>query len=383
MLNPLITPKPKLVRVVTDSRVIPWHLEKTLVDLQEFYELIVVGDKVSSFKSDSLNVKYYNIPIKPKINLIIDLYALLFLIFVVLKEKPKIIHSIMPKAGLLTALAAFFFVPIRIHTFTGQVWQTKSGFSKRFLKLLDGLVVKLNTRCLTDSPSQSDYLMSEGISENNRPLSYLLKGSLGGVDLLKINYELKNAWRQEIRDKFDFKESDFVVGYLARKTIDKGALFFLENCLLLINSKVNIKFFFIGPSDCRAVASFFKNHPELSVHVVNIGQVSGHEKFLAAFDVLSIPSFREGFGSVVIDAAALAVPCIGSRISGLSDAIVDGYTGLLFEAGSNKEYVDCINSFYSNRLFLKYCSGNAYDNVIKYYDSKLLSASLVDFYRSL
>lgn len=374
--------RPKLMRVVTDGRVVAWHLEKTLIDLQESYDLILVGQDVSNFCSELLNVKCYDLKITPKINLLADLIGLFQLICVLRKERPAIVHSIMPKAGLLTALASFFIVPVRIHTFTGQVWQTSHGFSRLFLRSLDKLVVMLNTFCLTDSPSQSTFLLAEGIvASNKEKLPCLLHGSLGGVDLNKIDYNKKGFWRSKLRSELNIPLGAFVIGYLARKTVDKGALLFIDMARDVLAEFNDIFFVFVGPDDSGGLVSAYleKNGLE-SQRFIDIPQVSDHQEFLSIMDILCLPSFREGFGSVVLDAAALAVPTIGSKIPGLIDAIADKSTGILFEPGSVDALVASVRQCVTKRDSVIKMGMAARDRVLESFDSKLLSDELIRLY---
>lgn len=374
--------KPKIVRVVTDGRVIPWHLEKTLRDIEECFDVIVVGEDVSKFTFPGSQSRYYDIPITPKIRLIKDISGLIKLVILLLKERPKIIHSIMPKASLISTLAAYFIVPYRFHTFTGQVWATKTGVGRSLLKFLDKLVVKLNTECLTDSKSQSDYLRENGICKSDgSSLPYLLEGSLGGVDLKKIDFSFKEKWRESLRDKYNIPENKIVIGYLARKTLDKGALIFIELFKRVEND--NLIFMFVGPDDSGGeITSLVERDLSDDSRFINIGYIDNHEQYLACFDVLCLPSFREGFGSIVIDAAALGVPTIGSRIPGLVDAVVDGETGFLFSPGDINSLIDIVNNISSDMDKLYLLGENSRKRVSDYFDSKLISESLMQFYKS-
>lgn len=373
--------KPKIVRVVTDGRVIPWHLEKTLRDIEECFDVIVVGEDVRKFAFPGSQSRYYDISITPKIRLTKDILGLIKLVILLLKERPEIIHSIMPKASLISALAAYFIVPYRFHTFTGQVWATKQGIGRSLLKYLDKLVVKLNTECLTDSKSQSDYLRENGICKSDgSSLPCLLEGSLGGVDLKKIDFSLKKEWRGSLREKYNIPEDKVVIGYLARKTLDKGALVFIELFKRIKND--NMIFMFVGPDDSAGeVTSLVECDLSDDSRFINIGYIDNHEQYLACFDILCLPSFREGFGSIVIDAAALGVPTVGSRIPGLVDAVVDGETGVLFPAGDINALNEIINNISSDMNKLSLLGENSRKRALNYFDSRLVSEKLIEFYR--
>jgi glycosyltransferase involved in cell wall biosynthesis len=377
--------KPKLLRVITDARVLPWHLGKTLKILKDDFEILVAGDGVSRYQKDFPGVTLIDIPINPKVKLFADLRALVELTILIIRFKPDIAHSIMPKAGLLTALASFFFVPVRLHTFTGQVWQTKLGLSRWVLKRLDTLVVKMNTLCMTDSFSQSVFLYDEGIQTlEKKPLTVISKGSLGGVDLEVINIQKKEFWRNEVRLKYNIPENAFVLGFLARKTKDKGALIMLEAFELIVSKYSNVALMYIGPDDSAGDLGRYKaEHPSWNDYVIEVDTVSSHEMYLAAFDILCLPSYREGFGSIVIDAAALAIPTVGSRIPGLTDSIIEDKTGLLFECGNKNDFVKAISLLIEDKMFLEDLGRSAYERVLEYFGYRVLAVELSRLYKKL
>ncbi len=327
--------KLKVVRVVTASYVVPWHLGNTLKRMPEDFEVCVVGQGVSSCRNLYPHVKWVDINIDRKLDPLTDIMALFALCRFFLIYKPDIVHSIMPKSGLLTAIAGFFCrVPVRIHTFTGQVWATNSGMAKALYYAVDKLINALNTLCLTDSPSQSEFLFEHKITNDGRPLPVLLKGSLSGVDISRFDRQILANQADQLRESLKINKSDFVFAFIARKSQDKGSIDVLKAFARVAGVHPYAKLLFIGPDESGGeIERLRKSDPGLFNNVFDIGQVDNHEAYLAITHVLCLPSYREGFGTIVIDAAALAVPALGSNISGLKDSIEDGKTGRLFPAG--------------------------------------------------
>ena len=376
--------KIRLMRVITDARVIPWHLGKTLQSMSDDFQVFVVGEKASTYSPYYKNVTFIDAPIGPKINVLLDIFALLKLFYIILKVKPHIIHSVMPKAAFLSSIAALVFVPIRIHTFTGQVWQTMTGFRRSCLKVIDKVIVFANTLCFTDSASQSNFLFDEGIGYRNAPLPVISKGSLGGVDLNKIRIGDRDKWCKDIRNKYGIGMDSFVIGFLARKTKDKGALLMLDVFSRISRVYPDVFLLFVGPDDSGGELGLFKqNCPSWDKNVIEVGAVSSHEKYLSAFDLLCLPSFREGFGSIVIDAAALGIPTIGSRIPGLVDAIDELSTGILFNCGDADDLYEKILLCLDDISLVSFYGARAYERVINHYDSESFTKQLEVSYRSL
>ena len=381
----MIQPKRlKILRVVTIPECVVWHMGKTLHGLGREYDVTVVGDGVSRYANEYGNVSWVDINIPRKTSPLNDVFAFLKLFLLCLRLKPDIVHSIMPKAGLLTAFAARISgIPFRVHTFTGQIWDTKTGLNRFIYKILDRMVVRLNTICFTDSHSQSRHLYDHGISYKKRPLPVLGYGSLIGVDLQRFNRENIGICATVTRGSLGLEDLNFVVAYIARKSRDKGAIDMLMGFALARKIKPNMRLLFIGPDESNGeIENLRRFQPELFEDVLERGAVTNHEEYLAASDLLCMPSYREGFGSVVIDAAALSVPCVGSRIVGLVDSIQDNVSGLFFEAGNIKQISDNLVRLSEDRILLRKLGDGASKRVKEKFSTTMMTELLINFYKS-
>ncbi len=381
-MNKINANKIKLLRVVTQAEVVPWHLKNFIDRSINDYELYVVGNDVTRYSKEYSYVNFIDCQIERKTSLFKDFTALLNLIFICYKIKPQIIHSIMPKAGLLSALAGFItFVPIRIHTFTGQVWSTKQGLSKHVLKFIDRLILKLNTECLTDSPSQSKYLEQNGLLSKGKQIKCLGKGSLSGVALDRFNIEIVSS-RNSFRKELGIDEDDFVYIFLARKSIVKGIIELFES-FAAMSDIPNAKLLFIGPDESNGVLNeLFIKYAGIKNKIISLDIVNDHEKYLAISDVLCLPSSSEGFGSVVIEAAALGVPCVGFDIVGLSDSIENGFSGILVPFKNVTKFSEAMLSLYKDSITFERLKLNSRNRVISYFSAEVLYNLQNEFYKS-
>lgn len=373
--------KLKVVRVITASYVVPWHMHNTLRRMPADFEVCVVGHGVSKNKDSYPDVKFIDIDINRKTSLISDGLALIELCRFLLSYQPDIVHSIMPKAGLLAALAGFICrVPIRIHTFTGQTWVAREGLSRYFYYMLDRLINSLNTVCLTDSFSQSAFLLEHKISHSGQPLPVLSKGSLSGVDIERFNIGLLAEAASQLRGNLGLGKEHFVFAFIARKTRDKGAVDVLRAFSSVSAAYKKVRLLFVGPDEDGEIERLREMNPDLFFNVMDVGHVSNHEVYLAITDVLCLPSYREGFGSIVIDAAAMGVPTIGSRIPGLSDSVVDQQTGMLFPVGNLDELVRLMLVFVENSKIRQTMGGAAKARVDEFFSADRLYSALKEFY---
>ena len=376
--------KPKLVKVVTDSNAYLWHISSTISRLSKNYDITIIGNGVSKFKETYESVSFIDILIERKPSPFKDLYTLIVLIILFIRIKPDIIHSLMPKSGFLSAISGFITrVPIRIHTFTGQVWSNKKGAARYILKLFDKLVTYLNTLCLTDSHSQSKFLLEQGISWNNKLIPTLNKGSVCGVNINKIN-EIKNTQdTPALKEKYNITDNDFVFSYIARKTREKGAIDIVKafNAVSEINSSKSLKLFYIGPYEDN-----IKKEISLLIDkttIIDIGLVDNIFGYLALTDVLCLPSYREGFGNIVIDAGALHVPTLGYDINGLSDSIKNNKTGIISEKGNVEEFVNNMDKLLNDKALVSLLGSNAFEYVKNNFDSDVMSDAYHELYSQL
>jgi glycosyltransferase involved in cell wall biosynthesis len=364
--------KIKIFRIVTQKDVVEWHLHNFLVRSENDFDVFVLGNNVCFYESHYKHVKFINLNIKRKINLLSDIHCLLFLCYYMIKHRPTIVHSIMPKSGLLSSLSSFLTKrPVRIHTFTGQVWANTSGYKRKLFVFLDKLIIRLNTNNLTDSPSQSEFLFNNGVSLQGKLIPCLGIGSLSGVDIEKFNYNKLINDRSVIREKLNIKDKDFVLLFLGRKSIVKGIINLFESFDDL--SDLNLKLLFIGPDESNGkLDDLLKEYSHLTENIIQLDSVSFRQQYIIASDLLCLPSSIEGFGSIVIDSAALGVPTIGFNIVGLVDAIENNKTGILVENGSSPKFAEAIRFLVENDEIYNTFKSNCISRAVNFFDANLL-----------
>ena len=275
-------------------------------------------------------------------------------------------------------LFAGSIVPVRGHTFTGQTWATKKGLSKNILCFMDKCIVWLNTQCYADSESQRDYLNRFGVG-NNESIKVLGKGSLAGVYLERFNINKWNAHKQTLRNDLGLLNDDFIITFVGRLSREKGVFELLDAVCQLKRIHDNLQLILIGRCEEPEVEQYLKQWVG-SKYINNIGETSTPEKYLSISNLLCLPSHREGFGTVVIEAAAMSVPTVGSNITGLVDAIEDGVTGLLVQPNNVSELKAGLDTLINNRELTKKMGEQAYLRCRKLFDSKKISELVVSEY---
>lgn len=373
-----------IFRIVTSNYCVSTHLKNTLLRLPDNIQFIVIGDNVEIFSSEYPTVNFQNVPLKRNFNLFYDLISIIKIMYFIFKFRPKVIHSLMTKAGLYSAIISYMLrVEIRVHTFTGQIWANRSGITRFLLKKVDQIICILNTNCFTDSNSQSKFLLENGISFKGKLIPYFLNGSISGVDINKFKFENLINERNEIFKQFQIEEDQFVLGYIARKSIDKGCIDMLKifSQVLIKTKNKKIKLLFIGPDESNGLLSkFYESNPNIKDNIIDLGFVNNHYQFLSVCNLMCLPSHREGFGSIVIDAAAIGVPTIGFKIPGLVDSISDNYSGKLIPFANIELFVNEVIELIQNSKKLKDMSINARKYVVENFDANLVNQEMFDFY---
>ncbi|WP_414154090.1 glycosyltransferase family 4 protein [Pseudomonas sp. BNK-43-a] len=330
--------------------------------------------------------EYVPVHIAREINPLSDLKSLVRLISLFRQRRFDIVHSTTPKAGLLCAIAGLVArVPVRLHSFTGQPWVTMSGLKRRILKACDRVIGLLDTRCYTDSQSQRRFLVEEGIV-SARKLHVLGEGSLAGVNLQRFDpsrYSVEA--RGELKVELGIDQDTLVLLFVGRITKDKGVVELLEAFSGLLEAGKDVVLVMVGPyeTDGETLLSRYLADPQVASRLKLVGFTGEPERYMSIATVLCLPSYREGFGTVVIEAAAMEVPTVGTSIYGLTDAVVDGITGKLVPVGDARALQEALLAIVEDPLVAHNLSAAARQRAVERFDSRRYSQLLIDEYHDL
>ncbi len=296
-----------------------------------------------------------------------------------------IVHSTTPKAGLLVALSARLAgVPVRIHTFGGQRWATMTGYRRILLRLADRIICRLDTQVYADSPSQAEYLIAEGITARNR-ISVLHRGSLGGIDLDRFDagkYKDENA---SIRKNLGLSSESVKILFVGRITKDKGIMELVAALVRLTQMSKNVDLILVGPFEPHldplppSTLKIIQSHP--NIHTT--GFQTHPEHYYGIADVFCLPSYREGFCTAVMEAAAMGLPTIGTRIPGLVDSVADGKTGILVTPHDTTALVSALTLLIDDKALRHRMGADAKSRAVRDFDCQLLAEKLMQAYESL
>lgn len=322
------------------------------------------------------NVKLVSLNIERDISIVNDLKSLLALNVLFRKEKFDLVLSVTPKAGLLSALAGSLArVKNRIHWFTGQVWVTQTGFKRGLLKSVDKLLASCISDALIDSQSQFDFLINENVLKAEKGV-VLGSGSICGVNLnrFKFDVEVKRLYRQKI----GLTDGDKVLFFLGRLNRDKGVLDLINSFHHVVSEIDDLHLVLVGPDE-QNIEKTLANVGRLHQKIHFTGSTVEPEKWLSIADVFCLPSYREGFGSSIVEAAAIGLPAVTSRIYGLTDAVVEGETGLMHQVGNVEEISGAIKKIIDDDLLRKYLGENARKRAEVSFSQEYVSNLLLEY----
>lgn len=375
--------KPRVLLVTTSPLIVNHFLLGHLRALSAQYEvtLAVNTNEPYALRLEGIDCTLQGIAIERKISPLRDLAAVIALFRSIRAGRFAVVHSLAPKAGLLAMLAAWLGrVPARVHTFQGEVWATRRGFMRQLLKTADRVSAALATHVLVVGEGERRFLVSEGVLRE-ACASVLAKGSIAGVDLQRFKPD--SDARARVRASLGVSERATLLLFLGRIARDKGVLDLAQAFRSVADTRGDVHLVIAGPdedrlgNEIRAVARPFEDR----LHC--IGLVDSPQDLLAAADLLCLPSYREGFPNVVLEAAAVGIASLASRVYGVTDAIIDGRTGVLHVPADVTDIAAKLALLLDDPATRRRLGDAARERVRRDFDGKDVISAMVAFYDRL
>lgn len=253
------------------------------------------------------------------------------------REKFDIVQYSTPNAAFYTSIAARAVgIPVRLYCQWGIRYMGFEGWKRTLFKFLEKRTCDNSTFIEAESHNIRNFSVSEGLYSTERSL-VIWNGSASGVNLKKFNIEMRPQWRKEIRSEKNISEDEVVFAFAGRLTADKGVNELLEAFLSVSSHNQTVKLMIMGRMDnSESLNSLLMEQANQTGRVIFTGNVTDIERYYAAADVFVAPSYREGFGLVVVEAEAMGLPALVSDVPGQIDAIIPNQTGLAFKVKDAK-----------------------------------------------
>ena len=321
----------KLCFVTTASITIRSFLLPTLSYLRQHtdWELTVICDTDPNLAADQpQGVRYIPVEMKRGISLG-GIAACAKMAAIFRREMFDLVQYSTPNASLYASLAAFLTgVPVRLYCQWGIAYVGFHGVKRHIFRFVEKLVCRLSTRIEPDSFGNLRFSRNSGLYNESKS-GVVWNGSASGVDLQKFDISGKPLWREDIRDQYSISPDAPVFGFVGRITGDKGINELISAFQEVLKIRPEAYLLLVGNIEKettlnQALLHWAQQHPQ----VCFCGHSSQVEHFMAAMDIFVLPSYREGFGSTVIEAQAMGLPVIVTDIPGPTDAMSPDQTGL-------------------------------------------------------
>ncbi len=375
--------KPKVIRACTVSDSIGF-VAGLVPELAEEYEVTVLaspGEYWRELDPYGDAVTRIEVPMERHISPLRDFKSLLKLVKVFRCERPAMVHSMTPKAGLLCMMAAWLTrVPRRVHTFTGLVFPTATGLKRRILMATDWLTCACATHIIPEGEGVKRDLLDNGITR--KPIRVLGYGNCRGIDLDRFNPEDAEVMARaaEIREaeKFTFIAVGRLVG-------DKGINELVAAFVRLNRELPQTRLLLVGGYESELDPLKAETHRAITEHpaIKAVGSQSDVRSWFVAADCAVLASYREGFPNVVIEAGAMGLPQIVTDINGANEIIIEGKNGTIIPSKDEEALYEAMKRMATDAQWRESMVTNARQMISSRYDQHFVRRCLLEFYHEI
>ena len=377
----------KIIRTATVPLSLDLFCRGLLRDLSSRYEIIALSSPLPELENirKREKVRTISVPMARKIAPFSDLKSLFELIRIFRKERPDMVHSITPKAGLLSMMAARWTrVPVRIHTFTGLIFPYEKGWKRRLLMMTDRLTACCATHVIPEGIGIRDDLIRFRITR--KPLRVLGNGNVRGIDLNHyVRTENLSRKAADIRNYYRIPDDGFAFIFVGRLDRDKGIDELVQAFRMLEKEYPKVHLFLVGieEPDGKSILDETREIITRDGHIhLSDGWQADVRPWYAAADALVHPSRREGFPNVVIEAGAMGLSSIVTDINGSREIVKDGQNGKIVPAQDPEALYAAMKEFLEQPEMVREMAAAARDLASRY-EQNYVRQCLDIFYREV
>lgn len=330
-------------------------------------------------------VESFYIPMRREISLLKDIVALFKFIWLFTKEKPDIVHGNTPKAALLSMFAAkITSVKVKIYMCHGLRYQGASGFKRKILMRMEKLTCSSADTVICVSKGVRNTLINDGLCNSDKA-NVIHHGSASGINLDYFKIDNGENTRQRIRKELNIQKDDFVFIFVGRIVGDKGINELTEAFSILAKNKKHIHLILVGTEekDLDPISSVSKTIIDTNIRIHAVGRKSDIRSYLIASDCFVLPSYREGFGMVLIEAGAMELPCITTDITGCNEIIEEGTNGIIIPPKDVIALKNAMLEMIENKELYNHLKSNAREMITSRYEQRVVWEALLEEYKRL
>lgn len=374
----------KIIRSSTVPQSLETFCKGMLKELSEDYDVIALSSPGEALDLVGWReeVRTIAVPMERHISVFKDIKSLLSLVKVFRKERPDMVHSITPKAGLLCMMAAWITrVPVRVHTFTGLVFPTATGLKKRILMLTDRITCACSTHIIPEGEGVKNDLITNRITRKS--LKVLGFGNVRGIDM---DYYSR---RPEVEDKAASLRNPgcFTFLYVGRIVRDKGINELIAASRRLSIDYPQVRLYLVGAFEdtLDPVDDTTKDAIDNDERIQYAGRQIGDDllAYYAASDCFVFPSYREGFPNTVLEAGAMGLPCIVTDINGSREIISNRFNGLVVPSHDADALYEAMKWMLDNPGKRKSMASVSREHIAAHFEQGYVRKCLLDYYREI
>lgn len=370
--------KKKIIRAVTVAQSLGFCREVMLKMRNQGYEMIAVtspGEELERLRLDD-GFKCIEVPMERRVSLFRDFRSLLKMILVFMREKPQVVHSMTPKAGMLCMVAAWLTrVPVRIHTFTGLVWPTTVGAKRKVLMATDWLTCACATHVIPEGQGVLNDLKNGGITR--KPMKVLGYGNVRGIDMERFN-----------PGRFPVKKDNgiFSFVFVGRIVGDKGINELVEAFTKLHGKYAKTKLTLVGKyEEVDPISERTQQLIDTNCAIEVVGAKYNDELIIeySKADCFVMPSYREGFPNTVIEAGAMGLPSIVTDINGSREIIIEGENGFIVPIKDPKALHDAMERMLTDNVTREQMASKARNLIMSRFEKNFVQQCQIAFYKEI
>ena len=382
--------KKKIIKTSTIPASLNTFCKGQLKMLSEHYEVVAVSSPEKELKwiEEREGVRTIEVPMERHISIVKDLKSLYKMIQVFRKEKPYIVHSMTPKAGLISMWAGKICgVPVRMHTYTGLVFPTTTGMKQKILIWMDKLLCSCATYINPEGQGVANDLKKFKITK--KPLHIIGNGNVRGIDAeywKRTNDERKTK-DEERKTKDEERNSSlkskvFTFVFVGRIVGDKGINELIEAFKRLKPHSAKLVLVGTFEEKLDPVKPETKQEIDKNTNIEWVGRQADVRPFYEQADAFVFPSYREGFPNTVLEAGAMGLPSIVTNINGANEIIIPEENGLIIPSKDSDALYQAMQRFIDEPELVKKMANNARKMVIDRYEQKYIWGELLKVYQS-
>ena len=373
----------KLIRLTTIDNSLDVLLKGQLKYLNNAFEVIGVANDSGLLSSVAKRegIRTIDIPMQRKISIIHDLKSLWALYRLFLKERPFIVHANTPKASFLSMIAAWLArVPHRIYLVTGLRFETVHGPLRLLLKMTERISCFCATKVIPEGDGVKKLLYSEHITK--KPMEKILNGNINGIDVEYFDRS-KDILAKAAIIKNESNAFTFI--FIGRIVRDKGINELISAFHKLSSENQHIRLFLVGvfEDELDPILPETKRLIETSENIIFTGYQNDVRPYLAASDMLILPSYREGFPNVVLQAGAMGLPCIVTNISGSNEIIIPNKNGIIIPKQNTEALYQAMKYCIQHPESVKEMAQEARPSIVSRFKQQDVWRAILDMYNSL